>query len=115
VSGSRETDRQERVLEASVLPFSDLAKEAVDPQESMGPKESVAQMKDLIAEAKSEIATLDSEGDSSLREGAKQLIGMLEKSMDTLVDQAAKSQVQPAQSTPPPQDANRLPGRHRRR
>jgi hypothetical protein len=114
LSGSRQAEGRKMPLEASVLPTSDLANEPIDSQEAMNPKESVAQMKDLIAEAKSEIATLDSEGDSSLREGATQLIGMLEKSMDTLVDQASKSQEQPAQSTPPPQDGNRPPSRRHR-
>jgi len=113
------TQNRETVLDAHVSSSSVLGKEAtgnnesIVADESVNPKESVAQMKDLIAQAKGEIAGLEAEADPSLQAGAVQLIGMLEKSMDSLVDQAAQTSEQPPPAALP--DNNSGNRRHHRR
>ena len=106
ISGSRNAD-QKTVLEAS---------EAPPPEDKIDPKEAVTQMKGLIAEAKGEIANMEEEGDSSLKDGAAQLVALLENSMDSVAAAAGQIQSvdQPAPSEAP---ANNPPPRqhHRRR
>jgi hypothetical protein len=73
---------------------------AVD--ESINPKESAAQMKELLAEAKGEIANLGSDDvDPSVKESGAQLLSMLENSMETLAANTAQSSDQPIPSAPP--------------
>jgi hypothetical protein len=106
-----DTQSRTTFLEASAEPPTDAVKE------SMNPKESAAQMKDLLAEAKGEIANLGSDDvDPSVKDSAAQLLSMIENSMGTLAANASQSSDQPIPPAPPP-DTNSPAGRsfHRRR
>jgi len=77
------------------------------PEEKVDPKESVAEMKDLLKEAKGEVATLGADDlDPAVRDGAARLIGMLESSMDSLAAKISSESIsdsgdQPTSSAPP--------------
>jgi hypothetical protein len=75
--------------------------------ESISPKVSPLQVKDLLAEAKGELANLGSDDvDPSVKDSAAQLLSMLENSVETLAANASSSdqQIPSAQpgSNPPP-------------
>src|SRR6266567_546816 len=87
---------------------------AVD--ESISPKVSPSQVKDLLAEAKGELANLGSDDvDPSVKDSAAQLLSMLENSMETLAANASSSDQQIPSAQP---GTNPPPGRqllHRQR
>jgi hypothetical protein len=72
-------------------------KEVTEPEQSaaaaevVDAKQTKAEMKNLLAEAKAELAASGADMDESLKQGASQLLAELEKSMDTLVDKASAS------------------------
>jgi hypothetical protein len=110
MSGHPDTQNRGAFVEASAAPPSAPVKEAINP------KETVAQMKDLLAEAKGEMANLGSdEIDPSVKEGAAQLFSMLENSMETLAAKASESSDQPIPSAPPGTSAPTGRSFHRRR
>jgi hypothetical protein len=114
MSDSREAPEADPVLEANT---------AGDPppsEETADPRESVAQIRNLVADAKRDIATFDSETDPSIRDGAAKLIGMLESSIATLPADLPQASQSNAQSSPPPQQESDSPTaiqpiHHRRR
>ena len=74
--------------------------QSAEVEEVVDPKQTKAQMKDLIAEARQELAAAGADMDDSLKQGATQLLADLEKSMDTLVDKAAAPDAEPTPTAP---------------
>jgi hypothetical protein len=112
-SDFHEASSSEPVLEANSVGDPPPIEEQVDP------RESAQEMKDLLADAKRDIAMFDSDTDPSVRDSATKMIGMLESSIATLSaspPQAAQTDDEP--SPPPPREGDTRTGRpirHRRR
>jgi hypothetical protein len=90
--------------------------QAAVAEEAVDAKQAKAQMKDLVAEAKAELAASGPDMDESLKQGASQLLAALENSIDTLVDKASSSDEQPTPSAPAvDKPTDRRSFHHRRR
>jgi len=110
MSDSPDTQNRATFVEASAAPTMDVVKESINP------KESAAQMRDLLADAKGELAKLGPDDvDPSVKDSAAQLFSMLENSIDTLAAEASQSSDQPIPSAPPDSSARSARPFHRRR